>query len=199
MARFDDASSVKKAKFLKCYQQASQEGLNTRNIKAGWKAAGLHPWCPRKVIHSNLVLPTTQGEIITPQTPHSRKRKHSVDDVYHTPRNRRDYSASVQQILSEESISRPVRSFLYKTGKALDQIEWDSLQKDVKIATQDTQIEQLLSKKKKKKAIDYNETFANIEKIKATKDALAAKEAAKQAAKQAPKRKKKAKAKAKDD
>lgn len=43
LARFDDTSAVKKAQFLQYYHKASQEGLNARQITAGWKASGIYP------------------------------------------------------------------------------------------------------------------------------------------------------------
>jgi len=56
LARFDDASAVKKSKFLKIYRKASNEGLSSYHIRAGWNAAGIYPWDPRKVIRSHQVL-----------------------------------------------------------------------------------------------------------------------------------------------
>jgi len=56
LARYDDAAAVKKSKFLKTYKKASNEGLSSFRIRAGWNAAGIYPWDPRKVIRSHQVL-----------------------------------------------------------------------------------------------------------------------------------------------
>jgi hypothetical protein len=56
LARFDDASAVKKSKFLKTYEKASNEGLSSYRICTGWNAASIYPWDPRKVIRSYQVL-----------------------------------------------------------------------------------------------------------------------------------------------
>ena len=56
LARFDNASAVKKSRFIETYQKASNEGLSPYHIRSGWNAAGIHPWNPRKVIRSHQVL-----------------------------------------------------------------------------------------------------------------------------------------------
>ena len=50
-------------------------------------------------------------------------------------------------------------------GKTIDQIKWESTQKDLLLQRQQAQIENLCQRKEKRKAIDCNETFANIETI----------------------------------
>ena len=52
LAKYDDAAAIKKNRFLKYYQKASNEGFNLYQIKVGWKAVGLNPWDTRKVIRS---------------------------------------------------------------------------------------------------------------------------------------------------
>jgi len=71
-------------------------------------------------------------------------------------------------------VSRPTRALFLKVGKTIDRIEWDSTQKDLRLAAQASQIEQLRAAKQKKKAIDCNETFASIETIRQAKQAMAA-------------------------
>jgi len=174
LARFDDASAVKKAQFLQYYEKASQEGLNSRQIKAGWKASGIHPWNPRKVVRSRQVLQKEQNSQFAPQTPPSRKRASSVSDIYHTPTHKRSYMDTCHTIIREEYVSRTVRSFLQKAGKAIERIEWESAQKDLLLQRQQAQIENLSQRKEKRKAIDCNETFVNIETIQQAKQAAAA-------------------------
>ena len=88
LARYDDAAAVKKSKFLKTYEKASNEGLSSVRIRAGWKAAGIYPWDPRKVIRSHQVLQNLQNEQILPTTPPSRKQAQCVSHDIHTPLTR---------------------------------------------------------------------------------------------------------------
>ncbi|OQU99513.1 hypothetical protein CLAIMM_05140 [Cladophialophora immunda] len=141
LARFDDASLVKKTRFLQIYQKASQEGLSVANIKSGWKASGIYPWNPRNAIRSSLVLKDAATAQITPRTPPSRKRKAFEDNVYSTPVNRRIYDDSMDRARQEETISRPLRRFLNKTGKELDRLRWNNQQKDRQIASLKAQLE----------------------------------------------------------
>ena len=100
-----------------------------------------------------------------PQTPPSRKRTFSISDIYYTPTHKQSYKDTYYTILREEMVSRPVRSFLQKVGKAIDRIEWESTQKDLLLKAQQTQIDDLHQRKQKRQAIDCNETPANIETI----------------------------------
>jgi len=176
LARYDDASAVKKAKFLDCYQKASQEGLSEKNIKAGWRAAGLHPWNPHKAIHSSQVL---QNAPITAQTPPNRKRRHSVDMVYRTPKSRRDIDDSIQAIQHQEPISRSVRNTLFKIGKGFDELQWELAQSRSQLALEKSKNKEKKAGRQEKKAINSNQAFASIETIKQAKEALAIAQAAK--------------------
>jgi DDE superfamily endonuclease len=53
VAKFDDSAPIKKIRFLEYYDKARDENLNSTNIKSGWRAAGLVPFDPRKVIRSS--------------------------------------------------------------------------------------------------------------------------------------------------
>lgn len=174
LTRFDDTSAVKKAQFLQLYQKASSEGLTSYQIKAGWKASGIYPWNPRKAIQSRLVLQPSQQPPEPPSTPTSRKRRLSQSALDHTPRHRRDFSHSIQALLQQETISRPVRTFLSKVAKTIDRITWDSVQKDLQLAKQKTQIDAITTRKRKDRVIDCNEQFASIETIQAARAAVAA-------------------------
>jgi hypothetical protein len=174
LARFDDSSAIKKAQFLEYYHKAAQEGLNHRQIVAGWKAAGIHPWDPRKVIRSRLIIQSHQTTQQTPQTPPSRKRTASISNLYYTPLHNRDYRDTCSMIIRENLVSRPIRGFLQKVSKTIDQLEWESIQKDLQLKAQQAQIDDLNKRKKKRQTIDCNETFANIETIHMAKQAIAA-------------------------
>jgi hypothetical protein len=76
--------------------------------------------------------------------------------------------------MQQETVARPVRTFLQKVSKTIDHIEWKSTEKDLVIAAQRAQIEDLQQRRKKRQTIDCNETFANIETIRLAKQAVAA-------------------------
>ena len=80
--------------------------------------------------------------------------------------------------MAQETVSRSVRTLLSKTAKTLDNIEWNSTQKDLQLAKRDRTIETLTAKRQKTKPINANETFANIETIWAAREVARAQEAA---------------------
>ena len=120
LARYEDSAPVKKIRFIQYYHKARTEGLVRHIIQAGWKAAGLYPWDPRKVIRSSQVVQNRSVQASTlPRTP-THKRKASIDITITTPHNRCQFNASLSIISQRESMSRTVRTLLSKTGKALD-------------------------------------------------------------------------------
>jgi len=56
---------------------------------------------------------------------------------------------SIYSILRQEPVSRPVRNFLFKAGKAFDQLQWEITQKTLQLAAQSKQIEELKAKKQR--------------------------------------------------
>jgi hypothetical protein len=108
-----------------------------------------------------------------PSTP-SRKRRLSQSALDHTPQHRRDFSHSIQALLDQETVSRSVRTLLFKVGKTIDRISWDSVQKDLQLAKQKAQIDAISTRKKKDQLIDCNNQFASIETIYTAKAAVAA-------------------------
>jgi hypothetical protein len=69
VAKFDDSAPIKKIRFLEYYNKARDESLNSTNIKLGWRAAGLVPFDPRKVIRSSQVTKMQADVPKAPQTP----------------------------------------------------------------------------------------------------------------------------------
>jgi ribosomal protein L24 len=76
---------------------------------------------------------------------------------------------SLQSILNPNSISRDLRFVIRKAGKALDALIVRTAEQTQKLAIQGVRLEQLEQKKQekqKKAAVNSNEAFADIEKIK---------------------------------
>ena len=61
LSALNDATPIKKERFVTPYNKARDEGLSERVFWAGWKAAGLAPYNPNKVLQSSQILgrPTT--------------------------------------------------------------------------------------------------------------------------------------------
>ena len=177
LARYDDASAVKKSRFLKTYEKASNEALSTYHIRTAWNAAGIYPWDPRKVIRSSQVLQNSQNERILPTTPPSRKQAQYISNDIHTPLTRQQIRQETESISAQETLSRPVRRLLQKTAKAFDQLQWEITTKSQQLATQRQQLNELVARRQPRVAIDCNEVFASIETIRQARQGMEALEA----------------------
>jgi DDE superfamily endonuclease/Tc5 transposase DNA-binding domain/helix-turn-helix, Psq domain len=167
LARYEDSAPIKKIRFIQYYDKARSDGLVAYAIRAGWKAAGIYPWDPRKVIRSSQVV---QNQCPAPSTPTQQKRKLSISTDIVTPHNRQQFYSSLRSISQQESISRPVRILLQKTGKAIDQFHVQQAVAEQKLSAYEMKISELHQKKRRKIPIDANKLFASIETIKAVQD-----------------------------
>ena len=138
----------------------------------------MYPWDPRKVIRSSQVVHTKTTTQKSPPNTLSRKRKALDSLEIITPYNKRQLDASFASISESISVSRDVRVLIQKTGKTLDRLAVQTAQQKLQNDAQTVRLEQLLHKKQKKAAVDSNETFANIEKIKRAQEAVAEQEEA---------------------
>jgi hypothetical protein len=177
LARYDDASAVKKSRFLKTYEKASNEALSTYYIRTAWNAAGIYPWDPRKVIRSSQVLQNSQNERILPTTPPSRKQAQYLSNDIHTPLTRQQIRQETKSISAQETLSRPVRRLLQKTAKAFDQLQWEITTQSQQLSTQRQQLDELVTRRQPRVAIDCNEVFASIETVRQARQGMEALEA----------------------
>jgi DDE superfamily endonuclease len=153
LAKFDDSAPVKKMQFLLHYNKARNEGLSPLNMKAGWKAAGIHPWNPPRAIRSSQVTRMTSDTpqaLEAPETPLRRKRKASPNVDINTPHNRRQLQANLDLISQSYPIPRAARILFQKTGKGFDVLHARGAQDGLKISRQSARLQQLEQKKKKK-------------------------------------------------
>lgn len=65
LASLDDASPVKKQRFLTCYNSARLETFKPRLLLTGWKSAGLIPYNPQKGLNSSQI-PASKQRAKTP-------------------------------------------------------------------------------------------------------------------------------------
>jgi len=175
LARYEDTAPIKKIRFIEYYRLARDEGLTRHNILSGWKASGISPWNPRKVIRSLQVLESERtSHQPAPNTPPRPNKDQDLSRVLATPRNRLQLQSVIQSISSKESLSRPVRTLLTKATKGFDILHSHNAQHTLRIQAQARRITELANKKKKKVAIDCNKVFANIDTIKAEQERLQA-------------------------
>jgi hypothetical protein len=169
LARYEDSAPVKKIRFVQYYDKARRESLTPFYIRAGWKAAGIYPWDPRKVLRSSQVVQNerTHGvqTLVTPT-----KRKQSPDVNIATPQNRQDFLRSVRQSTHQETVSRPIRLLLQKASKAIDRFHVQEAISMKKLSVYELKLAELHQKKRRKVAIDANQAFASIESIMAIQD-----------------------------
>jgi hypothetical protein len=166
LSRYDDTAQIKKIRFIQYYQRARQEGLNPAVIMAGWRAAGIVPWDPRKVIRSSQV--PQNDPIISVRTP-KRRRQLSFDARFQTPQNRRDFDRLIGLLPPLVSAQRSVRTALHLASKAVDRFHHQNVLQSKELEAYELLHKERENKKQKKVGIDANKAFATAEQIIATK------------------------------
>jgi DDE superfamily endonuclease/Tc5 transposase DNA-binding domain len=160
LAQIDDAAPIKKIRFIQYYEKARTRGLASIQILAGWRASGIHPWHPQKVLNSHLVRHGTrqpQEQIPTPTCP--------LNSNITTPKNSQEFNQQFRALQNDDSSSRTVRRLFQKTGKMIQTLEFQSVQQKRQLEQNKTLIDEYLVKRRKKTAIDSNDTFTNIQQI----------------------------------
>jgi len=156
---------VKKIWYVEYYSKARDEGHTPYNIVAGWSAAGIAPWNPRKVIRSPQLAANNQINQQPPQTP--RKRKLSASEkVLATPRNKHELLKAIQTISSQEALPRSVRNFLSKTSKVFDTLHHQHAQDSLQIEALKKRQDELVNKRKKKIATKSLQTLPQSRQLK---------------------------------
>jgi hypothetical protein len=135
LSRFDNADKVKKIGFIDLYHHARLEALTSINIKAGWRAAGLHPYNPDKALTSSLIVQAS----LTPQTaPKTHPRPLQL--IISTPHNRRELQTTFDSIRLGESLSKSVRMLFNKTAKAFDEFHYNTAESTLLLKGQQQEI-----------------------------------------------------------
>ena len=162
LASLADSIAVKKNLFIDVYNKARNEGMSEYNIRAGWKATGIYPWDPQKVLRSSQVVKTTNLQQIVPQTPQAPRFQQSNITTIVTPQNRHHLTHQFEQLVQTETVSRPMRMLVSKASKTIEIQAFKNVQQQQLLAAQSSQLIHLSNKRKKKVQIDSNELFANI-------------------------------------
>ena len=168
LASLDDAAPVKKSRFIKCYNKAREESFTTHVIRAGWKAAGLSPWNPQKVLQSSQV----KHKVATPPRKPLSQQPLGIDIT--TPRRPQDIYKAAQALRTSSIIDRRHRLLLVKSGKAIGDLNSSLAAVQQENLQLKHKLEALESKGKRQKVVrDPNKVFDDILNIKAALDKAA--------------------------
>jgi hypothetical protein len=158
LASLDDASPVKKQRFLTCYNSARKETFVPRLLRTGWKSAGLLPFNPLKGLNSSQVPGSKPRAKTPPQQP--------IDPAFFTtPKSSRQVHQNTQFIRQIQGQKEALFQAYKKAGFALDLVNTRNAQLEHQNLQQQAQIEALTVKRRKKVPVNPNTKFANIETI----------------------------------
>lgn len=172
LSALDDAANVKKKRFIQCYHQAREEGLSERYIRAGWKASGMVPFNPIKVLSSSQVSQPQQP----PSTPKGKKRAYpDSSPSFQTPQKPQDIYSSSQTIQRSSTLPRKARVLFHKAGKALGEANTRAARLEGENTSLRAVLQDLQDKTKVKSRVqvDLNTRFAQVDAIKKALDEAA--------------------------
>ncbi|KAI1002841.1 hypothetical protein K3495_g5365 [Podosphaera aphanis] len=170
LAKLDNASAVKKQKFVTCYQDARNDTFNPRLLKSGWKVAGLFPWNPEKGINSSQVPPPTG------RPPTSLSNPNSVSDE--SPCSSRKIYKSIQLIRESGAEESPrerryIRK-LHEAGRVIDSLNTEVADLQAEVALLKPCQDSNSNLRCRGVQVDPSTKFANIQSIVEVQDAQAA-------------------------
>jgi len=185
--QLSDASPFGKCGLLLCLQKAREIALTAKNIKAGFRGAGIFPLNAQKGLsHRELVLPIEER----PKTPQNTASLSQQDPPLKTPHRGQDVLAIYEQAIGQPQ-SPLSRLMLRKIKKGFDEALSDLAEAKTAQEALETQLEAAKPKKRAVVKVNPNTKFASIEAVIAAKKK--AKEAEEKAAKKAQKAKEKQK------
>ena len=117
-AYIDDAAPIHKQRFLQYYKQARDSALSLKNIESGFRATGLWPYNPDKVLQSTQVT----RRPVTPDPP-TQQAIHQASHLSETPRSHKAIYQNIESLRRTEKLSRSCRLVLYKSGKAISTLQ----------------------------------------------------------------------------
>lgn len=170
LSRYEETQPVQRSQFIKYYIKARAEALQPFYIQSGWRGTGLSPYNPQKVLNSSQVIQKLQTPVSTPQTPHTKKRKSSVDISTSTPISGRHFQVQIESVLGDISLQRDARILIRKTAKVIDQFTWKSTEQSLQLTRLSTALKDKTTKKRTRVDIDSNKVFATINEIKKAQD-----------------------------
>lgn len=157
LSYLDDATPVKKERFIVAYHEARERAINERVISAGWAAAGICPLNIDRVVNSSQISrrPTTPPRPNQPQLAQS---------YLSTPRGPREVFVAQRKLHKDESVGRKTHQFFEKVGKALAIANTRAAQLETESKRLYSQLEALKPPHPRKKVrVNPNERFADID------------------------------------
>lgn len=159
----DDTALVKKQRYLKYYQKARRAAISTSNIMLGFSTAGVVPWDPRKLLSHPLVLyPQNNDDVERPTTP---EPSNISPQLQLTPTNPHELRQAISNLDTSAPLDRNVRSLLTSTGGAFDRIQFKLATTERRLASCQRHLDDHGRKSRRKRPVDPNKQFVNIEDI----------------------------------
>jgi len=165
-----ETTPIGKITFLKCYSRARDDGLTVKNIKGGWKAAGLWPINMAKPLMNPYVITGTRSPaaaISTINTP-----SEMPVTVFNTPQASQEFKAMCSSIVLSNTSDTTIRLLFRKAANGFDNHNAKLVEAELKIQRLESQIERLQPTKRRKVKESANEKFVRIVDIIAVKATL---------------------------
>ncbi|KAJ3454606.1 hypothetical protein MRS44_013206 [Fusarium solani] len=163
-ASFNTTAPIQKQRFIEAYKQASDQAFTSRNIRSGFRAAGIFPLDKKRLLDRAVDVEEPPSSLAPPHTP--KKRKVGDTELWRTPKSGKDVKEQAQRLdQSRDTFPRDLRDIMNSHARELDR-------KNTMIAALQFRMTFLEEKLKSKettgrKAVDYdpNKTFARIPEI----------------------------------
>lgn len=164
-----ETAVIMKLHFLNFYQNARNEAFSKANIQSGWRAAGLVPWKPELVYQSRFIIQQNPDEITARGTTPDRPIVNPA--VLQTPTNRFMFDSMVRNLDKSTPLNRETRAVFRKAGKAVDKALYDVAAVQYHLTAAQSLLADNRIKRQKRKAVDPNGMFVNIDDLKKQYDA----------------------------
>lgn len=163
LSALDDAAPVKKERFVISYNQAREEGLSERVIRAGWRASGLVPYNPELVLLSSQI---TGRPVTPPPSAAAQEQQQLQKSRVATPRSAQALSREFQR--SGKS-SKRARTVVSKAGRALAEANTRAALLEAEVQRLRFQLNKATNNTRVRKQVkpDLNERFVNFNHIEA--------------------------------
>ncbi|KAL8284992.1 hypothetical protein RB600_009431 [Gaeumannomyces tritici] len=172
-ASFDTSASEQKKRFLQAYATASAEAICPRNIKAGFRKAGIWPIKPPSAPDSHrLINPFL--EPARPPTPPSTIQPNTDGRIWYTPTSGQQLKQQARRLEGKiEDCKRDFRTLFVKAAKALDEQMIQTAALKAENARLKEEVASLKPAPRRTVKRTAQDAFYSIERIKGAQEAVA--------------------------
>ncbi|KAL8295096.1 hypothetical protein RB600_000866 [Gaeumannomyces tritici] len=172
-ASFDTSASEQKKRFLQAYATASAEAICPRNIKAGFRKAGIWPIKPPSAPDSHqLINPFL--EPARPPTPPSTIQPNTDGRIWYTPTSGQQLKQQARRLEGKiEDCKRDFRTLFVKAAKALDEQMIQTAALKAENARLKKEVASLKPAPRRTVKRTAQDAFYSIERIKGAQEAVA--------------------------